>query len=147
MKKIALHINRSGKLVLLEYKDVDEKKKSSFLQGEEVYDYLRKFAKKNIVDIYENPNGKDMVLEYDKYIIELNDHTSILKKHELSEFLDRIRIYHEKKELSKQNHKKVSRKNKYVKVRIAAGGLSFLILSGCMMGMTHKSKKNRYWGS
>lgn len=141
MKKIALHIDEKGKVVLLKYKDIDEYDKSSLLRGSECSQYIRKLSKNKIIDVYENPNGKDVTLEYDKYIIELNNYMKLLNKKDLAPILDNIRIYNEKIELQNRKHKKVTRKNKYIKARVMAGGLSLLILSGCVMGMLHKSNK------
>ena len=141
MKKIALHIDGNDKLVLLKYRDVDENKKSSFLRGVECYQYIEKLAKNKIIDVYENPNGKDITLEYDKYIIELNDYSKLLRKKGLIPILNNIRIYNEKIELKNNKKRKVTKKNKYTKARIIASGFSFLILSGCVMGMFHKETK------
>ena len=141
MKKIALHIDNNDKLILLEYKDVDESKKKSFLSGIECFKYLNELSKSKIVDIYENPNGKDITLEYSKYVIELNDYRKILRKKGMSSILNNIRVYNEKTEVSSHKHKKVTRKNKYTNARIIAGGLSLLVISGCVLGMMHKSNK------
>lgn len=142
MKKIALHIDESNKVVLLEYKDVEERKKNRFLYGEECYKYIKKLSKNKIVDFYENPNGKDIILEYDKYIIELNDYSKLLRRRALIPILDNIRIYNEKMELPKARRKKVTRKNKYTKCKFLATGLAFLILTGCVVCKFHKIKKD-----
>lgn len=141
MKKIAIHIDENDRLLLLQYKNVDESKKSSFLRGSECYDYLKKLGQNQIVDVYEHPNGKDITLEYGKYIIELNDYMNLLCKKGMGPILNNIRVYNEKIELKNKKRKKVVRKNKYTKSKIIAGGLSLIILSGCVMGMFNKSSK------
>lgn len=141
MKKIEIHIDENDRLLLLQYKDIDETKKSFFLKGSECYDYLKKLGKSQIVDVYEHPNGKDVTLEYSKYIIELNDYLKLLRKKGMGPILNNIRVYNEKIELKNKKRKKVVRKNKYTKARLIASGLSLLIISGCVMGLFNKSDK------
>lgn len=140
LKKIVIHLDDNGQIMLLEYKDIDEKKRNSFLYGDECYNYLKKLSKNKIVDIYEDPRGQFIELEYDKYVIELNNHLKLLRKKAMAPILNNIRIYEEGCVIKRSKKKKVTRKNKYTKSRIIAGGLTLLVLSGCVMGMFGKSK-------
>lgn len=141
MKKIVLQNDKAGKLMLTGYKDVEESGFTGGLYDVECYKLIQKLSRFMIVDIYENPNGKDITLEYKNCIIELKNYQVLMRNKLLMPIIDNIRIYYEKQGLIRQQKRKVTRKNKYAKRKVIATGLTALVISGCALGVLHKASK------
>lgn len=80
MKKIEIYLDNIEKLVIREFKDIDNQYESEIIKGTPVYEYIRKLSKSGIINIYEAENGKDIVLECKNQIINLSNYERMLKK-------------------------------------------------------------------
>lgn len=141
MKKFVLQNDKTGKLLLTGYKDLEESRYTAGLYDAECYKLIQKLSHSKVVDIYENPNGKDITVEYKSYIIELKNYQRLMRKKLLAPIMDNVRIYYEKQGLIRQQKRTVTRKNKYAKRRLLATGLTALVISGCALGVLHKTSK------
>ena len=56
-------------------------------------------SKDKIIDIYENPNDEDITLEYDGFIVGLNEYKRLLTKQELNPLLSNVKKYYVLKEV------------------------------------------------
>ena len=133
MRKIWLYVDDKDQLRLNIYDKKDEDKIEHEFRGRQCYKYIEKFCNgrmKNRVDI----NSNDTELIYNGYSISIFGLEEVLEKNGTKPILEDIQIYECIKNANKIKKKKVQRKNKHVKVKIAATGLILAVLSGTVMG-------------
>lgn len=143
MKRLELYVSNNGQLVLNVFEFQKNVNYKHTFKGYEAYKYIRRLKHKKIINIIEDPKDVNATLVYKDCVVILNDCDELLNRRGLKIIIDGIKEYIEKEKLKRIKGKKVKRKNKYDGRRVAAAGLTVLIIGTCALGFSkQKSSKN-----
>lgn len=146
MKRYELYVDNDNRLVVSEFKTIHSEYESKILRGAQTYDIIKKLASSKIVDFYEFKKRNDLVLEYNDYIVNINEYDKVFMKRGTAPLLKNIKEYSEAQKtnkiktqkVKKSEPPKVKRKNKHVGKKIIATGLTLITLVACANNLLKK---------
>lgn len=128
MKRFEIYLDNDNRLNIDVYSDIEADYESKKFKGKACYDVIKKISNNKVLDIYENPNKSDVTLEYNNYIVTLNEYEYLLEKLGMKPIVLNIENFYENESLKKVKSKKVVRKNKYTKRKLIATGLAAIVI-------------------
>lgn len=150
MKRYEIYVDNNNKLVVAEFKTIHSEYESKIFRGAQTYDIIKQLTSSKIIDFYDPKKRNDILLEYQNYIININEYDKVLMKRGTAPLLKNIKDYSEEQKAKKiQESKankseppKVKRKNKHTGKKIIATGLTLLMLAGCASNLLKKDNSS-----
>ncbi len=128
MRRFELYVGNNDRLFLSEFKDIESEYESRIFRGRETFEIIRRLASSKLVDFSELRRGKDLILEYKNYIINVSNYDAVFRKNGVGPLLKNIKSFEEEPVLKENKNKKVKRKNKHTGRKVVATGLTILML-------------------
>lgn len=141
MKRIDIYVDGKDKLTLDIYKDENDRTKSKVYKGSKCYDIIAKYCNGKIRG-FKNINDNDISLEYKTYYVDVYDYKQVFRKNGIKPIEEDIGLYFSNLNIKKIKKQKVKRKNKYIKKKIIAPGLAFIVLGSVITTTIYGLEKN-----
>lgn len=141
MKKYEIYIDINGRLSISEFKRQNSQFETLILKGRDTFEKIKILASKSLVDFYLNKKKNHAILEYKNYVVNISDFDEVINKRGIGPFVNNIKRFKETESLKQIKPKKVQRKNKYIKTRIIATGLTLAIIGSCAANLLKQEPK------
>lgn len=139
MRRFELYLD-NNRVSLAVFRTIDSKYASKIFKGSEVYKIIRKLGIFKLVDMSVVNRGRDLILEYKNFVLNVNEYNDVLRKRGFAPLIRHIKEYEERKELKEHKGKKVKRNNKHTGKKIAAAGLTLVMLYSVTNNLLLKDK-------
>lgn len=128
MKRYELWIDNDDRLVVSEYDRLNSLNESNIFRGTETYNVIKVLSSKPILNIIEQEKEDKIILEFENYVVNLNEINRVVSKRGMTPLAQTIKKHFEKQTLKEIPKKKVKRKNKHTKAKIIAVGTILAII-------------------
>ena len=137
MERAEVYLNSSGELRIDSFFEKNNEYIDYRVEGKRAEQYIEELSSQSIR--YAKEEGENLVVTYTGLKLIINEFQDILSKKKYKELfapiLLKIKRQEERKKVKELKNKKVQRKNKHIKSKIIATGLTLLTISTVSMGI------------
>ena len=144
MERVEVYLTGSGNIRIDSFFEKNNEYVDYRLEGRRAEQFIEELSRESIR--YAEEDGENLVITYNGLKLVINECTDILKNKKYADLffpiILKIKHQEERKKVKELKNKTVIRKNKHIKSRIIATGLTLVTISGILIGIAKKQNKS-----